>query len=190
METKCRSKGFDFLIKREQDDIYNALVVEERIAREPESWEALDAKADILCSMKMYGLALQTCEMSLRQNPINALAFITKGDALYGLGRYLEAADCYSKAMEIEPLFIRACYIKKRTAEKAILESDQPNIKYDQLQLERDRAREDAESLRSNLDNLQAFLKLKDEEIAFLRSYRGGRTNKLLSRVGYETNLV
>jgi tetratricopeptide (TPR) repeat protein len=175
METECTSKGSDLFIKRDQDDICNAFVVVERIAREPDNWEALDAKADILCSMKMYGLALQTCDMSLRLNPINALAFITKGDALYGLGRCIEAADCYNKAMEIEPLFIRACYIKKRTAEKAILELDQPNIDFYQLQLERDKAREDAECLRCNLDNLQAFMKLKDEEISLLRSHIGGR---------------
>ncbi len=92
------------------------MVVERELERDPESWEAWAAKADIMYLQGMHRSALQCSEKSLNLHE-NALALNTKGNALYKLGRYEEAINCYSRAIEIEPLFIKAWYNKKLAVE-------------------------------------------------------------------------
>ena len=67
-----------------------AMVVERELENDPESWEAWSAKA---------------------------LACNTKGNILYMLGRHKEAIECYNRAIELEPLFIRAWYNKRLASE-------------------------------------------------------------------------
>jgi tetratricopeptide (TPR) repeat protein len=95
----------------------STMVVERELERDPDSWEAWSAKADILYLREMFGPALECCEISLGFNSENALAWNTKGNVLYKLGRYEEAIDCYNRAIEIEPLFVRAWYNKKLALE-------------------------------------------------------------------------
>jgi tetratricopeptide (TPR) repeat protein len=99
------------------------MVVERELEKNPESWEAFGAKADILYLREMYGSALQSCEKSIKLNPNNAFAWNTKGNALYKLGRYEEAIFCYNQAIEIEPLFVRAWHNKKLALEIQITKS-------------------------------------------------------------------
>jgi tetratricopeptide (TPR) repeat protein len=101
------------------------MVVERELEKSPDSWEALSAMADILYFREMYGSALQYCERSLRLNSNNAFAWNSKGNVLYKLGRYDEAIHCYNKAIEIEPLFVRAWYNKKLALEIQIKRSTQ-----------------------------------------------------------------
>jgi len=58
-------------------------------------------------------------------NPNNAFAWNTKGNALYKLSRYEEAIFCYNRAIEIEPLFVRAWHNKKLALEIQIKKSTQ-----------------------------------------------------------------
>jgi tetratricopeptide (TPR) repeat protein len=93
------------------------MVVERELENDPESWEAWSAKADIFYFQKSYNNAMICCEKSLCINPENALACNTKGNILYMLGRHKEAIECYSRAIELEPLFIRAWYNKRLASE-------------------------------------------------------------------------
>jgi len=63
-----------------------------------ETWAA---KADILCSMRLYELAIRCCDRSLAINPDNALTWVTKGIALDRLGRHDEAKIAFAKAKEL-----------------------------------------------------------------------------------------
>ncbi|MGA9098639.1 MAG: tetratricopeptide repeat protein [Methanotrichaceae archaeon] len=105
------------------------MVVERELERDPDSWEAWAAKADILYLQGMYGSALKCSEIALKFNPENALAWNTKGNALYKLSRYQEAIDCYSRAIEIEPLFVRAWH-NKRLAVEMQLKRSTPRVVY------------------------------------------------------------
>ena len=64
-------------------------------------WEAWAAKADILCSMGMYNVAVECSEISLMLNPNNALTWYTKGIALSKLGKTTEAEAAFTKAKEL-----------------------------------------------------------------------------------------
>jgi tetratricopeptide (TPR) repeat protein len=142
------SFGVDYLIATSTDDIKGddafkkalrllsceglngaMMVVERELESNPDSWEALSAKADILYFQGKYEKALQCCEKSLRQNPKNALAHNIRGNALYKLSRYNEAIDCYNRAIEIEPLFVRAWYNKKLATELQLKKSS-PRVSY------------------------------------------------------------
>jgi tetratricopeptide (TPR) repeat protein len=101
------------------------MVVEWEIQKEPDSWEAWSAKADILYLQKKYDRSLECCEKSIALNSENGLTWNTKGSVYYMLGRYDEAIACYNKAIEVEPLLARAWYNKKLALEiqlkKAVL---------------------------------------------------------------------
>ena len=101
------------------------MIVEKELEKNPDSWEAWGAKADIFYLREMFGSALQCCEKSLRMNPNNAFTLNTKGSVLYKMGRYEEAIDCYNRAIEIEPLFVRAWYNKKLALKIQIKRSTQ-----------------------------------------------------------------
>ncbi len=105
------------------------MVVERELENNQDSWEAWSAKADILYFQGNYEHALQCCEKSLRQNSENALVFNIKGNILYKLGKYKEAIECYDRAIELEPLFIRAWYNKKLASELQLKKSS-PTIHY------------------------------------------------------------
>jgi tetratricopeptide (TPR) repeat protein len=66
---------------------------------------------------------MRCCERSISLNPSNALAFNIKGNILYNLGKYKEAIECYNKAIEIEPLFVKAWYNKKMASELQLKKS-------------------------------------------------------------------
>ena len=53
--------------------------------------DAWAAKADILCTMGMYEIAIRCCDRSLSINPENVFTWTTKGIALEKLGRQEEA---------------------------------------------------------------------------------------------------
>ncbi|VVB71810.1 Tetratricopeptide repeat protein [uncultured archaeon] len=93
------------------------MVVDRELESNPESWEALSAKADILYFQGKYETALQYCELSMDQNPDNALVYNIKGNILYKQKKYEGAIECYNRAIEIEPLFVRAWYNKKLASE-------------------------------------------------------------------------
>ena len=105
------------------------MVVDRELDRDPESWEAWAAKADILYFQGMHRSSLQCCERSLDLNPDNALAWNTKGNVLYKMSRYGEAIESYSRAIEIEPLFVKAWYNKKLALE-IHLDRTRPKIAY------------------------------------------------------------
>lgn len=67
-----------------------------------ENWEAWAAKADILCSLEMYEIAVRCCDKSLALNPDNELTWITKGVALSKLGRTTEADEAFAKAKKVK----------------------------------------------------------------------------------------
>jgi len=75
--------------------------VERELERNPDSWEAQAAKADILFSLGMYGLAIRCCDRSLALNPDNVLTWVTKVAALKKLGRKDEEEAALTKAMEL-----------------------------------------------------------------------------------------
>jgi tetratricopeptide (TPR) repeat protein len=93
------------------------MIVEWEIEKEPDSWEAWSAKADILYIQKMYNESLECCERSIALNSENGLTWTTKGNVYYMLGRYDDAIACYNKAIEIEPFLARAWYNKKLALE-------------------------------------------------------------------------
>lgn len=65
--------------------------------------EAWAAKADILCSMGMFEIAIRCCDRSLAINPDNALTWTTKGIALDKLGKHDEATIAFTKARDLNP---------------------------------------------------------------------------------------
>lgn len=69
----------------------------EKDINNPEAWAA---KADILCSMGMYEIAIRCCDRSLAINADNALTWMTKGIALDKLGKHDEAEVAFTKAKE------------------------------------------------------------------------------------------
>ena len=75
--------------------------VERELEKNPDSWEAQAAKADILFSLGMYGLAIRCCDRSLAQNPDNVLTWVTKVAALKKLGRKEEEEAALTRAMEL-----------------------------------------------------------------------------------------
>lgn len=93
------------------------VLIERELGRNPESWEAIAAKADIYYFKERYEDALKCCDKSLRLNSKNAFTWITKGNALYKLGRFSESLECYDRAIEAEPLFVRALYDKRLALE-------------------------------------------------------------------------
>jgi tetratricopeptide (TPR) repeat protein len=107
-------------------------VVEWELEKEPDSWEAWSAKADILYLQKKYGRSLECCEKSIALNSENGLAWNTKGNAYYMLGKYDEAIACYNKAIEIEPLLAKAWYNKKLALEIQ-LKKTAPGISYEDM---------------------------------------------------------
>jgi tetratricopeptide (TPR) repeat protein len=92
-------------------------LIERELDINPESWEAIAARADIYYFKERYEDALKCCDRSLSLNPKNALTWITRGDALYKLGRFEEAIECYDRAIEAEPLFAKALYNKRLVLE-------------------------------------------------------------------------
>jgi tetratricopeptide (TPR) repeat protein len=93
------------------------MLIERELERNPESWEAIAAKADIYYFKERYEDALRFCDKSLKLNSQNAFTWNTKGNALYKMGKYDEAIECYDRAIEAEPLFVRAWYNKKLAIE-------------------------------------------------------------------------
>lgn len=69
----------------------------EKDLNNPDAWAA---KADILCSMGMYEIAIRCCDRSLAINPHNALTWTTKGIALDKIGYHDEAEIAFAKAKE------------------------------------------------------------------------------------------
>lgn len=63
-----------------------------------DNWGAWAAKADILCAMGMYEVAIRCCDKSLAMNPYNVLTWMTKSDALAKLGRHEEAQAAITEA--------------------------------------------------------------------------------------------
>ncbi len=81
----------------------NALAaVDKELEKNLENWEAWAAKADILCSLGMYEIAIRCCDKSLALNPDNELTWITKGIALSKLGRTIEADEAFTRAKEVK----------------------------------------------------------------------------------------
>ena len=63
-----------------------------------DNWEAWAAKADILCSLGMYEVAIRYCDKSLAINPDNVLTWMTKGNALNKLGKHEDADAAFARA--------------------------------------------------------------------------------------------
>ena len=85
------------------DEIDHRLVsVGKKLERNLNDWEAWAAKADILCSMGMYEIAIRCCDRSLEMNPDNVLTWVTKGNALIKLGREEEANAALEKARSLK----------------------------------------------------------------------------------------
>jgi tetratricopeptide (TPR) repeat protein len=59
-----------------------------------------------------YINAVEYSEKAITINPRIALAYNTKGQALFNLKKYSEALTCYEKAMELRPKYIEALYSK------------------------------------------------------------------------------
>ncbi len=98
-------------------------LIKRELNRNPESWEAIAARADIYYFKERYEDALKCSDRSLSLNSKNAFTWITKGDALYKLGRFGEALECYDRAIEVEPIFVRALYNKRRALEAQLKEA-------------------------------------------------------------------
>jgi tetratricopeptide (TPR) repeat protein len=93
------------------------MLIERELERNPESWEAIAARADLYYFKGEYDDALKFCDISLRINSKNAFTWNTRGNVLYKMGRYDDAIECYDRAIESEPLFVRAWYNKKLALE-------------------------------------------------------------------------
>lgn len=72
-----------------------------QLEKNPDDWEAWAAKADILCSLGMYEVAIRCCDKSLAINPGNAHSLMTRGNALEKLGKHEEANVDFAKAREM-----------------------------------------------------------------------------------------
>lgn len=152
-------------------------IIDSEIEKSPESWEALGAKADILYSMELYTQAVQYCDLSLDQNPDNPLVLIIKGDAMRRLGRYEEAMICYHRSMELEPLFIKECYLRGLATEKPKSTDSQLSTDRDQLRIENIQSKSEIERLRNDMDLIQDMMYLKDKEIDLLRNQAAFSSN-------------
>lgn len=75
--------------------------VEKELEKNPDSWDAWAAKADISFSLGLYGPAIRCCDRSLALNPDNVLTWITKVAALKQLGRTEEEEAALAKAIEL-----------------------------------------------------------------------------------------
>ncbi len=115
------SNALDLLSKEGLDGAM--MVVNLELEKNPESWEALGAKADILYLSEKYPQAMNACIQALEINPLNALAWNTKGNVLYKLKRYDEAIECYNRAIEISPFFPKSWYNKKLALEVQLKKS-------------------------------------------------------------------
>lgn len=115
------SNALDLLSKEGLDGAM--MVVNLELQKNPLSWEALGAKADILYLLEKYPQAMNACIQALEINPLNALAWNTKGNVLYKLKRYDEAIDCYDRAIEISPFFPKSWYNKKLALEVQLKKS-------------------------------------------------------------------
>ena len=62
-----------------------------------------------------YINAVEYSEKAITINPRIALAYNTKGQALFNLKKYSEALTCYEKAIELRPKYIEALYKKGLT---------------------------------------------------------------------------
>jgi tetratricopeptide (TPR) repeat protein len=78
------------------------VAVGKKLEKNLNDWEAWAAKADILCSMGMYEIAIRCCDRSLELNNNNVLTWITKGNALIKLGREEEANAALEKARSLK----------------------------------------------------------------------------------------
>ena len=67
------------------------------LEKDPNNSDAWAAKADILCTMRMYESAILCCDRSLAINPDNELTWGTKDIALDKLGRHEEANSAFTK---------------------------------------------------------------------------------------------
>jgi len=84
-------------------DCDNRLVsIGKELMKDINNWEAWAAKADILCTMGMFEIAIRCCDRSLAINPKNIFTWTTKGIALEKLGREEEALAAFAKASELE----------------------------------------------------------------------------------------
>jgi tetratricopeptide (TPR) repeat protein len=115
------SNALDLLSKDGLDGA--TMVVNLELEKNPQSWEALSAQADLLYLQEKYFLAMNACNQALEVNPLNALAWNTKGNVLYKLKRYDEAIESYNKAIEISPLFPKSWYNKKLALEVQLKKS-------------------------------------------------------------------
>lgn len=152
-------------------------IIDSEIEKNPESWEALGAKADLLYSMNLYSQAAQYCDLSLDLNPDNPLVLIIKGDAMLKLGRHEEAMSCYYRAIELEPLFIRECYLRGMVTEKQKSTDGQLSTDRDQLRIENIQSKSEIERLRQDMTLIQDMIYLKDKEIDLLRSQAAFASN-------------
>jgi tetratricopeptide (TPR) repeat protein len=115
------SNALDLLSKEGLDGAM--MVVNLELQKNPQSWEALGAKADILYLSEKYPQAMNASIEALEINPLNALAWNTKGNVLYKLKRYNEAIECYNRAIEISPFFPKSWYNKKLALEVQLKKS-------------------------------------------------------------------
>ncbi len=137
-------------------DLDSALsIIDSEIEKNPESWEALGAKADMLYTMKLYSQAVQYCDLSLDLNPDNPLVLIIKGDAQLKLGRHEEAMSCYYRSIELEPLFIKECYLRGLDTEKPKSTNGQLGDNHDQLLLDNIQSKGEIERLRQDMALIQ-----------------------------------
>ncbi|MFB3764334.1 MAG: tetratricopeptide repeat protein [Methanotrichaceae archaeon] len=160
---------------RDIDDILS--IIDSEIEKNPESWEALGAKADILYSMTLYSQAVHYCDLSLGLNPDNPLVLIIKGDAMLKLGRHEEAMSCYYRSIELEPLYTKECYLRGLAVEEPKPFDGQPSNASDQLRLENIQSKSEIERLRHNMELIQNMMYLKDKEIDLLRNQAAFASN-------------
>ena len=83
-------------------DVDQRLVsIGKQLEKNLDDWEAWSAKADIICSLGMYEIAIRCCDKSLRLNPANVLALRTKYIALNKVGKHEEADEVFARVMEL-----------------------------------------------------------------------------------------
>ncbi len=160
---------------RDLDDALS--IIDSEIEENPESWEALGAKADVLFSMKLYSQAVHYCDLSLDLNPDNPLVLIIKGDATLKLGKHEAAMSCYYRSIELEPLFIKECYLRVLATEKPKSTDGQLSNDRDQLRIENFQSKSEIERLRHDMDLIQDMMYLKDKEIDLLRNQAAFASN-------------
>ncbi len=85
------------------DSDQRLVAIGKELEKNIDNWEAWAAKADIICSMGLYEIAVRCCDRSLAINPDNALTWMTKGSALEKLGKHEEAKVAFARAKEMSP---------------------------------------------------------------------------------------